>query len=69
MIELFFKIRGGNAPPALPVADPMHETTSTTTTQIQTPNLEIERENDDEANATMDKKITKSKNLIYIIST
>ena len=23
MIELFFKIRGGNAPPALPVADPM----------------------------------------------
>ena len=23
MIKLFFKIRGGNAPPALPVADPM----------------------------------------------
>ena len=26
MIELFFKIRGGNAPPALPVADPMSDT-------------------------------------------
>ena len=26
MIELFFKIRGGNAPPALPVADPMIQT-------------------------------------------
>ena len=23
MIKLVFKIRGGNAPPALPVADPM----------------------------------------------
>ena len=29
MIELFFKIRGGNVPPALPVADPMVQWTLT----------------------------------------